>query len=250
MCSTECCSNWIGEYHKGPTPPFCFMELGPSGIHWFNCRWCSIMPITNTKTQDNHLSHRRHTLSNTHTRTRAHAEEHKDKAEHTRWCLVSTRARAGARERTRETGWASDSRWRGGQTEGQQVKSQRTRVGPSERQKQIDLTVIPIGPEFYTQPLPHKPSSIHLTSPPWKTLVCNAVTILNFQKTAIRELIEHDTLHSVNAVPPDAVLHVSSKLVLILPTSGGWEAELTYLVQFIGMTGARTQDPKILSQPS
>ena len=48
----------------------------------------------------------------------------------------------------------------------------------------------------------------------------------------------------------DAVPPVSSKLVLILPTSEGGQAESTHLVLFKGMTGAQTQDPKILSQPS
>ena len=46
----------------------------------------------------------------------------------------------------------------------------------------------------------------------------------------------------------DAVSPVSSKLVLILPTSEGWQAESTHMVLSNGTTGAQTQDRKIFSQ--
>ena len=47
---------------------------------------------------------------------------------------------------------------------------------------------------------------------------------------------------AVDALPP-----VFSKLVLVLPTSEGWQAESTHLVLRNDTTGAQTQDPKILS---
>ena len=46
----------------------------------------------------------------------------------------------------------------------------------------------------------------------------------------------------------DAVVPVTSKLVLILLTSG-WKTESTHLVLFNVSTGAQTQDLKILSHP-
>ena len=42
---------------------------------------------------------------------------------------------------------------------------------------------------------------------------------------------------------------VTSKLVLILSTLEGWQAESTQLVLFQWVKGAQTKDPKILSQP-
>ena len=54
---------------------------------------------------------------------------------------------------------------------------------------------------------------------------------------------------AVSVVVPLIQCPVFSRLVLILPTSEGWQAELTHLVLFNGMKGAQTQDPKILSWP-
>ena len=47
----------------------------------------------------------------------------------------------------------------------------------------------------------------------------------------------------------DAVPPVYSKMVLIFPTSEGWQAESTHLVLFNGTIVAQTQNPNILNQP-